>query len=131
MWKCSYLKKTKRLTHEEIKKQLIESMVINDVTETQELNKKAEEVQKLEDAAAVIKQYEEIIWTKKKSIISIAYHQQKVFKRFKDKEKFIKLVHEFKIHKSTIIFKINIFKLCEKNPKLLKSYIGLGFLKNY
>ena len=106
-------------------------MVINDVTETQELNKKAEEVQKLEDAAAVIKQYEEIIRTKKKSIISIAYHQQKVFKRFKDKEKFIKLVHEFKIHKSTIIFKINIFKLCEKNPKLLKSYIGLGFLKNY
>ena len=50
---------------------------------------------------------------------------------FRDKEKFIKLVNEFKVHKTTIIFKINIFKLCEKYPKLLKSSIGLGFLKDY
>ena len=54
-----------------------------------------------------------------------------MFKNFKDKEKFIKLVNEFKVHKSTIIFKINIFKLIEKYPKLMKSSIGLGFLKNY
>ena len=33
----------------------------NDVVETQELNRKADEVQKPEDAAAVIKQYEDII----------------------------------------------------------------------
>ena len=128
MWKGSENKKTKRLTHEEIKKQLIESIVINDIIETDELNKKAEEVQKPEDAAAVIKQCKEIIRTKKKRIISIAYHQGKVFKKFKDKEKFIKLVNEFKVHKTK---KINVFKLCEKYPKLLKSSIGLGFLKNY
>ena len=131
MWKGSENKKTKRLTHEEIKKQLIESIVINDIIETDELNKKAEEVQKPEDAAAVIKQCKEIIRTKKKRIISIAYHQGKVFKKFKDKKKFIKLVNEFKVHKTTIIFKINVFKLSEKYPKLLKSSIGLGFLKNY
>ena len=89
----------------------------------------AEEVEKPEDATAVIKQYEDIIRTKKKAIISIAYHQGKVFKRFKDKEKFIKLVNEFKLHKSTIIFKINIFKSIEKYPKLMKSSRGLGFLK--
>ena len=76
-------------------KQLIESMVIDDVAETQELNKKAEEFDKPEDAAAVIKQYEDIIRTKKKGIISIAYHQGKVFKKFKEKEKFIKLAYEF------------------------------------
>ena len=29
------------------------------------------------------------------------------------------------------MFKINVFKLCEKHPKLLKSSIGLGFFKNY
>ena len=131
MWKGSENKKTKRLTHEEIKKQLIESIVINGIIETDELNKKAEEVQKPEDAAAVIKQYKEIIRMKKKRIISIAYHQGKVFKKFKDKKKFIKLVNEFKVHKTTIIFKINVFKLSEKYPKLLKSSIGLGFLKNY
>ena len=128
-WKGFDFKRTKRLTHEEIKKQLIESIVINEVVETDKLNKKAEEVQKLEDAADVIKQYEDTIWTKKKVIINIAYHQGKIFKRFKDKEKFIKLVTEFKVHKSTIILKINIYELCEKYPKLLKSSIGLGFLK--
>ena len=69
MWKDSNVKKTKRLTHEEVKKQLIKSMVVNDFVETQQLNKKAEEVQKPEDAAAVIKQYEGIIQTKKNSII--------------------------------------------------------------
>ena len=130
MWKGSEnAKKTKRLSHEELKKQLIESMVNNDMVETEELNKKAEEVKKPEDAAAVIKQYEGIIRTKKKGIISIAYHQGKVFKKFKDKKKFIKLVHEFKTHKTIMIFKMNIFKLIEKYPKLMKSSIGLVFLK--
>ena len=101
------------------------------MVETEELNKKEKEVQKPEDAAAVIKQYEEIFRTKKRNIISIAYHQGKVLKKFKDKEKFIKLVNEFKVRKSTIIFKLNIFKLIGKYPKLMKSSIGLGFLKNY
>ena len=43
-------------------------MVNNDIIETDELNKKAEEVQKPENAAPVIKQYENIIRTKKKWI---------------------------------------------------------------
>ena len=68
---------------------------------------------------------------KKKGIISVAYHQGKAFKRFKEKEKFVKLVSELGIHKITIIFKINVFKLCEKYPKLLTSFISLGFSKNY
>ena len=128
MWKSSgNAKKTKRLSNEEIKRQLIESMVNNDIIETEELNKMAEEVEKPEDAAAVIKQYEDIIRTKKKNIISITYHQGKVFKRFKDKEKFIRLINEFKVHKSTIIFKINIFKLIGKYPKLMKLSIRLGY----
>ena len=79
----------------------------------------------------IIEQYEYIIKTKKKGIISIAYYQGKVFKRFKENEKFIKLVSQLGIHKNTIIFKINVFKLCEKSPKLLRSSIGLGVFKNY
>ena len=125
------VKKTKRLTHEEVKKQLIESMVVNEVVETNELNKQAEEVQDLEEAAKVIQKYENIIRTKKKGIINIAFHQGKVFKKFKDKEKVITLVNKLGIHKTTIIFKINIYKLCKKHPKLLKSSIVLGFLKSY
>ena len=43
----------------------------------------------------------------------------------------MELVSEFKTHKSMIIFKINIFKLINKHPKLMKSSATLGFLKNY
>ena len=104
-------------------------MIVNEVVESDELNKKAEEVQDPEEAAKVIQKYENIIRTKKKKIISIAYDQSKVFKKFK--EKFITLVSHLGIHKNTIIFKINVFKLCERHPKLLKSSIGLGFFKNH
>ena len=82
------------------------------------------------DVAEIIKQYEDNICPKKKNITSIVYyHQGEVFKRFKGKEKFIKLVSEFKVYKSTIIFKINVFKLIEKHPKLIRPSVTLGFLK--
>ena len=103
-------KKTKRLSKHEIKKQLSESIIINYVVESEELNKQTEEIQQPEEAAKVIKQYEDIIKTKKKGIISIAYYQGKIFKIFKEKEKFIKLASQ---------------------PKLLRSSIGIGFFKNY
>ena len=106
-------------------------MIIDEVAEFEDLNKEAEETREPEKAAEVIKRYEDIIKMKKKGIISAAYHQGKIFKRFKEKEKFVKLVSELGIHKNTIIFKINVFKLCERYPKLLRSSIGLGFFKNY
>ena len=62
-----------------LKKQLIESIVINEVLQTEELNKQAEEVQGPEEAANIIKDYENIIQSKKKGIINVAYHQGKVF----------------------------------------------------
>ena len=46
MWKGSDVKKTKRLTQDDVEKELIESMVNNKLVETDELNKQAEEVQK-------------------------------------------------------------------------------------
>ena len=120
MWKgAADSKDSKRLSKNEIKKELLESIIINEVVESAELNKKAEEM------AEVIN-----ISLKWRSI-SIAYYQGKVFKRFKEKEKFIKLVSQLGIHKNTIIFKINVFKLCERYPKQLRSSIGLGLFKNY
>ena len=124
-------KKTKLLSKEEIKMQLLESMIIDENLEFDDSNKEAEEIQDPEKAAEIIKWYEVIIKTKKKGIINVAFHQRQVFKRFKEKKKFAKLVSELGIHKTTIIVKINVFKLCKKYPKLLKSSIGLGFFKNY
>ena len=124
-------KKGKRLSKEEIKTKLLDFITIDEVLESKDLNKEAEEVDNPERGAEIIKQYEDIIKTKNKGIINVAYHQGQVFKRFKEKEKFAELVSELRIHKNTITFKINVFKLCKKHPKLLKSSIGLGFFKNY
>ena len=132
MWKgLTDNKKAKHLSKEEIKKKLVDSMIIDEVLECEDLNKQAEEVQDSEKAAEIIKRYEDIIKTKNKGIINVAYHQGQVFKRFKEKEKFAKLVSELGIHKTTIIFKRNVFKFCKKYLKLLKPSIGLGFLENY
>ena len=131
MWKgVTDNKKAKRLSKEEIKKKLLDSMTIGEIVEFDDLNKEAEEVQDPEKAVIIIKRYENIIKTKRKGIINVAYHQGQVFKRFKEKEKFAKLVSELGFHKTTIIFKINVFKLRKKYPKLLKSSIGLGFFKS-
>ena len=50
---------------------------------------------------------------------------------FKENEKFQEMVGKLKIPKSPIIFKINVFKLIEKYPKLMRSSVTLTFLKKY
>ena len=121
MWKgAADSKKVKRLSKEEIKTQLFDLKFIDENLEFDDLNKKAEE-----------KQDKDIIKTKKKGIINVAFHQGQIFKRFKEKEKFAKLVSELGTHKTTIILKINVFKMSKKYCKLLKSSIVLGFLTNY
>ena len=67
-------------------------MIIDEVVEFENLNKETEETQDPEKAGEISKQYEDIIETKKKGIIKVAYHQGQVFKRFKEKEKFATLV---------------------------------------
>ena len=91
MERCADSKKTKRLSKEEIKKQLLEPIIINEVVEPEELNNKAEEIQEPEEAAEVIKQYEYIVKTKKKGIINIAYYKGRLFKRFKRKKSLLNL----------------------------------------
>ena len=83
---------------------------------------------KPEDAANIFEEYEEILPTKRKGIITVAYQQGKVSSRFRKKEKFVRLVANFKIHKRTIIFKINVFNFIRKYPG---SSATLHFLKNY
>ena len=120
-----------RLSKEEIKSKLLDLIIIDKALESKDLNKEAEEVQDLERAAEIVRWYEDIIRTKKNGIINVAYYQGQILKKFKEKKKFFELVAELGIHRNTIIFRINFFKLCQKYPKLLKSSIGLGFFKNY
>ena len=41
-----------------------------------------EEVQDLERAAEIVRRYEDIIKTKKRGIINVAYYQGQIFKKF-------------------------------------------------
>ena len=60
--------KTKRLSKQEITKQLIESMIIDKNLEFDDLNKEAKETQDPEIAAEIIKPHEDIIKQKKKAL---------------------------------------------------------------
>ena len=101
MWKgVTDNKKAKRLSKEEIEKKLLDLMTIDQVVEFDDLNKEAEEIQDPEKAAEIIKRCENIIKIKKKGIINVAFYQGQIF---------ILLL----IHKTTIIFKINVFELCK------------------
>ena len=59
---------------------MIDSTVNNDIIETKKLNEKADKVEKPEDVAAVIRQYEDIIRANKKNIISTRIIKEKFSK---------------------------------------------------
>ena len=89
-------------------------MIIDEVVEFGDVNKEAQEIQDPEKAAEIIKWYEDIIKIKKKGIVNVACHQGQVFKRFKEKEKFSKLVSELGIRKPPLFSKL-MFLNCVKN----------------
>ena len=66
-------KKAKRLSKEEIKTKLLDSITIDEVLEFKDLNKEVEEVQDLKRAVEIIKRYEDIIKMKNKGIIERFY----------------------------------------------------------
>ena len=57
----------------------MDSTTINEVLASEDWNKEADEVQDLEKASDIIKRYEDIIETKNKRIINVAYHQRQSF----------------------------------------------------
>ena len=101
------------------------------MVEIEELNEQARSADNPEDAADLIRKYNEILRTKRKGIISVAYHAGKVFSRLREKEKLVRFVADFGVHKGTIIFRINLFRLLDKYLGLKKSSVTLSFMKNY
>lgn len=73
-------------------------------------------VEKFKDAAAIIREFGEIIQTKKTNIIRITYQQGKVFRRFKQREKFIEMIKKLNVNRSTVTFQITVLKLIDKYP---------------
>ena len=83
-----------------------------------------------DDAAELIERIERIMKSKKKNILTPAYHQGIIFKICKENSRFTSVVAKFKISKATINFKIGIVKFIDDYPKMQKSSISLHFFKN-
>ena len=117
-----FLVKSKYLNKDEIKKQMIESITINNAVEIEELNEVPEKVQKPKETVDIINQCEESSSHKKEShrICGIL-----------SGEHFQTLQREGKVY--TDGKQIIIFKVIEKHPGLIKSSVILkkNFLKNY
>ena len=87
--------------------------------------------EKPEDAAAVIRQCEEIIRSKQQNIVWMAQQQVKIFRKLKEREKFVKMFIEFGISRSTMPFKITIIRLIDEYYKVKNSSLSLNFLKKH
>ena len=78
-----------------------------------------------------IDKFEEIIRNKKSDIVWLAYHQGKIFQKFRSKERFVNdMVSKFKVSKSTIVFKIALSRLIDDYPKIKDSLLSLHYFKN-
>ena len=95
--------------------------------QNKELKDKAKKVEKRDEAAQIILEFEQIIRSKYKNMVGIPTSQ--VFEKFKENVKFIEMVKQFGVGKSTIIFKIKIVKLINKYPKAKNSSLSLKLFK--
>ena len=120
-----------RKSEEQIKKQLNESIINGERHKNKKLRDKAGKVEKSDEAAQIIRKFEYIIMGKNRNIIWLAQQQGKVFEKFKENAKFIKMLKQFGISKFTIIFKMNMVQLINKQPKIKNSSLSLDFLENY
>ena len=111
---------TTKKTKSEIKKELEDSIANgkkNENTDIEEMANNCMESQ--EDAAKVIHEFEEIIKNKKSDIVWLAYHQGKIFQKFRSKERLVNdMVSKVKVSKSTILFKIALSRLIDEHPKI-------------
>ena len=99
--------------------------------EIEEPNENTHKAQKCETAISVIREYKDVIRTKRKNIICNTYQQDRVFKWFKENEEFKSMVATFKVNKNIMLFKMNNVKLIHKFPKLMESSLAFNFLKYY
>ena len=106
---------------EETKKELLES-IVKERSEDPELINKADNYLAFQDALECIKQYEKHLQNEK----SIAYKQGQILNQFRESEEFIDiLVKILKMSKSTIMFKINLYKLLKKIIKTFQQIDAL------
>lgn len=119
----------KRNIKDDVKNKLIRSLIESDVFENDQLALRADNVSNYEEVIPIVKEHETVIRLKKKSILNVASRQDIIFERFKESEKFVEMVKELGVSKSTIYFKFNFILFLGKYLKLKKFPLSLNFLK--
>ena len=114
---------TTKKTKSEIKKELEDSLASSKKNENADIEEIANNyTESKEGAAKAISKFEEIIKNKKSDIVWLAYHQGKIFQKFRSKERFVNdMVSKFKVNKSTIVLKIALSRLIAGYPKIKDS----------
>ena len=104
----------------EIKKELGELIINGKSKENTEMLGKVNNVTASEDAAKVVKEFEQIIKNEKNDIdiIWLTYHQRQILQKIKERERFVSMVSEFGVSKSTIVFTIALLKPINKRGQL-------------
>ena len=123
---------TTKKTKSEIKKELEDSIANGKKNENTDIEQMAKNcTESKEDAAKIIHEFEEIIRNKKSDRVWLAYHQDKIFQKFRLKERFVNdMVPKFKVNKTTIVFKIALSRLIDHYPKIKDSSLSLQYFKN-
>ena len=70
---------SRRLSKEDIKKRIMESLLYNESINTEDLNERAYKAESYEEVMVIIKEYEDTIKTNKKNLIFFAYQEGKRF----------------------------------------------------
>ena len=106
-----------------------ESIMMDEIA-NQDIENTAKNAESSEEAMNVVKEMEKIIRSNKCSKLWLAYQQGQIFERFKLNDKFINMVNQFGISKTTMVFKILNLKFLSKYPRMKKSLLSLQLLKN-
>ena len=114
-------------TKPEIKKELKGSITNEKWNENTDMQEKVKCTTNEKDAVKVVQEFQEIIKNKKRDILWLAYHQGQIFQKFKEKERFIKMVLKFDIIKLILVLKIVLSKPIDNYPKI-KKFVAIQFL---
>ena len=122
------INKKKKKIKDEIKKELDESLVNGETHDNTEIDETGTRIEKPEDAATVIREFEEIIKSKKKNMTCLAYQKRRTFCKFNEREKIAKIITELGVIRLTIAFNISTVILTDKHPKIRNSSLYLYFV---
>ena len=88
---------------DEVKRELIRSLQEINVSINDELGQREDQAKSHKEAILVIQDYKKIIRSKKKGILYVAFSQERIFRRFKDSERFREMIKELVVNRSTVL----------------------------